>query len=437
LKERLITLLTALIALGVVIVLFAPQHAHDQNLISLPTSEDAGENGLKGLSVWLQREGLATASLRKRYSDLELDNSLSAQGNVLLLSLPAPMPVAEAEWAALSRWLDKGNTLIILGAVYQHPVWMKESDCFCDVKTFLARYHWQLNNDSAENKPPLHGATPETEPETAPSLKQSLEKFQQDVKQHLPQDTHLSAQKIPVLLAGVNTLDTKIRPDLLNSPWRLTNDDQQNLALKLLTEPTQNLPVSWLINTGQGRIILMLTADIFDNSHLNHADNALFFNQLLNSSQAAEGRLLFDDYHFGLSDLYDPQHFFNDTRLHKTLAAIAVFWMFYLIGYTSRLAPVQAVVDKLSTQDFIQVGADFFARRLNKTVLAQALLQHLLADIHYQRRLQNETEVWRWLEQHSQISRADLQLLKQVQLQQRVSLQQLTNTLIHIRIVTL
>jgi hypothetical protein len=152
---------------------------------------------------------------------------------------------------------------------------------------------------------------------------------------------------------------------------------------------------------------------------------------------APEGRVLFDDYHFGLSELYDPENFFKDPRLHKTLGFLFVLWLFYLIGHTTRLAPVRIPAARLSAGDFIEVTAGFFARRLNRRLLAEALVKHLLTDICQRRRLRGEAEAWRWLAQHGRVTEAQLQQLKQTRSNRRLSLQRLANTIIYIRTVTL
>ena len=54
-KERLITLLTALAALALVVFLLTPPQPNAQKPVSLPTTEDRGADGLKGLFTWLQR----------------------------------------------------------------------------------------------------------------------------------------------------------------------------------------------------------------------------------------------------------------------------------------------------------------------------------------------------------------------------------------------
>jgi hypothetical protein len=434
-KERLITLLTALAALALVIFLLSPRSHDAQKSLSLPTSEDRGPDGLKGLFTWLQREGLNVVSFRKRYSDLSKDQALPASGNVLIASMPVSREIRETEWPALSDWLEQGNTLIILGAVYQHPAWATGEDCFCDVKDFLLRYDWTL--DSADRKDQQKDAEDDDSEAAEKTLQSTLSALQASLKDAVPQDSQLLAQSSHPLLQGVKTLHTQTRAELVKQPWTLTSSEAENLSLRLLHLKDSDLTAAWLMNAGAGRIVLLLTPDLFSNSRLGQADNARFISNLLQQSLAPKGRLLFDDYHFGLSELYDPEHFFKDPRLHKSLWCLGLFWLLYVAGYTTRLAPVRQVGAQLSTQDFINVTTEFFARRLSKPLLAEALVKHLLADIHARRGMRSEAEVWHWLEQHSRVTNQHIQLLKLALAKQRHSLLHLSNTITYIRTVTL
>lgn len=430
-KERVITLLTALAALLLVNFLLSPQRSNAPKPVSLPTTEDRGSEGLKGLFSWLQREQLAVVSLRKRFTALEQDKSIPPRGNVLIFSLPSPEKITASEWSALSRWLVRGNSLVILGAVYQRPAWAKGDDCFCEVKKLLDAEEWTLYAEDTEK------TRDEPRISKAKSFQDSIAVLQANVKNHLPKTNRLSAVSSLPLLQGVKTLDTQTTPNLLQKRWVLHSENPDKLALRLFELTASPVTAAWQIQAGKGRVVLLLTPDIFSNSRLNHADNARFLSNLLGLSLAAEGRVLFDDYHFGLSELYDAEHFFKDERLHQTLASLGLLWLFYVIGYSTRLAPVRVVEPKLSAREFIDATAGFFARRLSRPLVAEALVKHLLTDIGKHRRLRDEAEVWRWLEQHNQIADEQLSLLKGALAKQRLSLKRLTNTLTDIRTVTL
>lgn len=449
-RDRLITMLAAVAALVLVIFLLSPPQSGGQKKISLPTTEDRGNNGLKGLFAWLQSGGIPVASLRHRYSGLLKDPSLPPQGNVLLASLPSPEKIAKSEWSALANWLDRGNSLIIMGAVYYQPDWVQGDDCFCEVKTFLARYQWTLHDDSVVTAEEEEGeeAKP-TGQKTAPKPKPKPKTFQEtvtDLKTKLSDQFPENRQLWPLapipLLDHVKTLATHITPLRQSGHWTLSSDDKGNIALRLLglegkKGDGDGSPAAWQIKVGGGQVILLLTPDLFSNAQLNQADNAQFFNNLMAQSLAPSGRLLFDDYHFGLSELYDPAHFFKDPRLHGSLWFLALLWLFYLIGHTNRLAPVRPTANKQSAQDFIDMTANFFARRLDKRLLAEALAKQLLQELCRRRHLADEAAALAWLEWHSQVTALQLGLVRQACALQAVPLADLTNTLIEIRTVTL
>ncbi len=444
-NDRLITLALALAAFVVVVFLFSANGSQDSEKVSLPTTEDSGTDGLKGLFTWLQREKIPVVSYRKRFSDLANDKSLPQSGNVLLANMPTATEIRDSEWNDLLDWLERGNTLVILGAVYHHPAWASGEDCFCDVKEFLGRYDWVLSSKSKseeEAKPSQNKAANKTPTKELPTIKdktfrESISDLQANVKGYIPQKNQLSASPNLPLMDGVITISVSITPNLREKSWTLTSDNTDNLALRLLNFTGTDKTAAWLMNAGTGQIVLLLTPDMFSNTILGRDDNAQLFNNLTNLLLTSKGKLLFDDYHYGLSDLYDPERFFSDTRLHKTLGCLFLFWLFYVIGYTNRLAPVRMPLPKLSSGDFIDVMAGFFARRTSKPTLAEALVKHLLADLGKKRRLPNETEAWLWLEQHHRVNVTQLNILKRAQARQKVSLLNLTNTIAEIRTVTL
>ncbi len=444
-NDRLTTLALALAAFVVVVFLFSPNDPEDEKEISLPTTEDPGADGLKGLFTWLQREKMPVVSYRKRFSNLVSDKSLAQTGNVLIANIPTSTEIWESEWDDLADWLERGNTIVILGAIYHRPAWASGEDSFYDVKSFLARYDWTLtakDNSDDEGKPSQNNKANNTSPSAKPNKKDntfrdSVSALEASIKGFIPQQSQLTATPISPLMDKVKTISVHITPNLGDEIWTLTNESSDSLALRLLSLADTKDTAAWLMNADSGRIVLLLTPDLFSNTVLGQDDNAQFFKNLISLHLAPKGKLLFDDYHFGLSELYDPDRFFSDTRLHKTLGCLFLFWLFYVIGHTNRLAPVRMPVTKLTSGDFIDVMAGFFARRTNKPTLAEALVKHLLSDLAKKRRLPNETEAWHWLEHHNRVNSSQLNMLKKAQARQHVSLLNLTNTIAEIRTITL
>lgn len=429
-KERLITLLTALAALGLSVFLLAPPQPPAPR-VSLPTSEDRGSSGLKGLYTWLQRERVAVISLRKRYTELPRLTAPAQRGSLLIVSAPARTDITPAERQALKHWIAEGNSLLILGAVYDRPNWAESDTDFYELKKLLRDFSWSLVSDTAEP------AAPERQDFASKTFKEKVAAVQAEVKAHIPAEERLSAFSRQPLLFGVEHVAAQTVPELLRKSWALSTENNDNLAFSLLKRSDGKGDAVWQIKAGEGQIFLALTPDLFSNTRLNHADNARFFVNLLGQALSKDGKLLFDDYHFGLSELYDPEAFFKDTRLHQTLGFLGVLWILYVIGYSDRLAPVRVPPVKLSMRDFIDATAGFFARRVQQRALAAELVKHLLLDIRLGRRLSDEEQTWRWLEHHPQIPAGQLALLRRAVAQRRISLTRLTNAIIHIRSVAL
>lgn len=178
---------------------------------------------------------------------------------------------------------------------------------------------------------------------------------------------------------------------------------------------------------------MSLAPDLFNNQTLNKADNAVLFSNIIAQYLGKNGTVIFDDYHFGLSDLYDPDQFFADARLHKTLGLIFLLWLFYVFGYSQRLAPVHAKKIRPSSVDYVNAMAGFFSNRIGKKTLGKELSRRLIRDIRYRWHLSSDREAWEWLQEHPGLDPSLLTLLQNEQQKQSVSLSVLSQTIIQIR----
>ena len=116
-KDRLVTLAGALLALLTVGVLLFPSTGGPNAESSSPTTADRGHYGLAGLKRWLSEENIPSVSFRKRYDSLLGDPALSDTGNLLILSLPQKLPARERELNDLYNWLAAGNSVLVLSAM--------------------------------------------------------------------------------------------------------------------------------------------------------------------------------------------------------------------------------------------------------------------------------------------------------------------------------
>jgi hypothetical protein len=424
-KDRFYTLLFALMAfLLSLFLLMPPKEPVDE--VSLPTTEDRGDQGLQGLYRWLETNKIPVRSLRKRFTDLSKEK-LSPTGNLLILSMPQQHEALNSEWHALQEWIDRGNAVIVLGAGYFAPSWSDSGDCFCDIDQLLSGFGWSIDSDQDQSSDQSDDEISDI------SFKKTTDNFIRKMENFLPEQASLMPQSEHTLTQGVTTIQSKITPQLLEQYWYIDSENN-SLALRLLgLSEQQHITLMWQLEAGSGQVFLSLAPDLFNNETLNKADNAHFFANILSQSLDENGQVIFDDYHFGLSDLYDPEQFFADSRLHKTLGFIALLWLFYVLGYSNRLAPAHATGKKTSTLDFVGAMAGFFSHRLDNKTLAQALTERLILDIRQHRHLSNDQEAWQWLYQHPNIQDAQLTLLQKAQKKQRTALQGLTNTITEIR----
>lgn len=420
-KERLITLAMALLALGLSLFLLSPPQP-PQPKQSAPTSEDRGKAGLKGAAEWLRRQGVAVASLRNRYDHLPLVAGPSG-GNLLIVSLPPDKAVEQNEWATLQAWLEDGNSLLVLGAALWQPDWSNREACFCDVNSFLENFGWSLSQHEIDLEQPQPGSDRK-------SFRDKIAAMQAEIQAQLPVEDRLLPVAGQPLADGITQLSTRVVPHQLRTSWSLETEHAGNIAMNLLLRSDGQGVALWQLNAGAGQIFLSLAPDLFSNERMALADNARMLANLVNQALAGDGKVIFDDYHFGLSELYDPERFFSDSRLHQTLAWLGLMWLLYVAGHSNRLAPVRPRLLKLSMRDLVDVTAGFFARRIPDSAVAEELLRQLLLDIRLARRLPDDDHAWHWLEQHPQIPRIELTALRRGQ---RIPLTRLTEIIRQIR----
>ena len=222
-KDRLVTFAVALLALIVTFAIFAPQGKNNED-VSLPSSEDSGDNGLKGLKIWLDRAAIPVFSLRKRYSELHNRELFSNSGNLLIVSLPHYREALQSEWKPLQEWVERGNGLLILGHIYSVPEWSKSENCLCDAVQLLEEMGWELTSPVPE----------QTEPgeEAKARVERGIEKLRSSLRESPPKATELLPLSTLAPLQSVKWLESTMLPKLLDEAWSITSDTDQ-LALRL------------------------------------------------------------------------------------------------------------------------------------------------------------------------------------------------------------
>ena len=425
-KDRFVTFAAAVAALVVTFIIVMPPRGSGDADLSLPTTEDRGGSGLIGLKTWLERGGIPIHSLRRRYPEL-MDTTVFAEtGNLLIVSFPHFREALQSEWQALSGWIDSGNSLLILGYAYDRPDWFGSDGCLCDAVQLLDELGWTLSSSK-----------PDKDEADSEGFDGRIDRLHAGLQALTPTLTTIQPLSTFPIVHTVSNVESRVIPALTDEIWQLSTTSDQ-LAVRLFAfDADPDKTVIWQVEAGRGRIFLSLAGDIFSNEMLNRADNARLFKNLLSRMLSGKGQVIFDDFHFGLSDLYDPEQFFSDSRLHRTIGLILLFWLLYVLGDSKRLAPVRHKKAEISAIDSVEAMAGFFAGRLDKKILAQELTRHLLQDLRQNRRLPTEEAVWQWLERHPQIPATSIALLRDAAQQRCSQLNVLTDTLTEIRTKTL
>ena len=400
--SRLVTLLGGLAALTLAIMLLAPPHPSALQSTSFPISTDRGPQGLRGLWRWLQGAGIATRSQQQRYDELARAPGLSVTGNLLIINLPQRFPARHDELAALNDWLARGNSALILVAAYDRPDW----SAWGSLQSTMALLRSLGYNLSWKPVAPL--------PTQAPTKFNPVE-FVQALEFAPPPLRQLSPIIEHPVLAGVQRVEATA-VDNPRSYWDIVALNGERRYLPLLRDAHRYLPVFWTLRAGAaGHLYLSSYADLFGNISLGHADNGRLFANLLGVALAPNGTVINDDMHQGLTDIYDPQAFFADERLHNTLWFLFGFWLLYLLGRSARLAPVPATVAVPRAADFVRAVGGLCARRLSRPDLAQGLLKHFFNQVRGRYGLPtNGQPVWDLLDGHAQLQPRDLRQLQRL-----------------------
>ncbi len=406
-RDTLITLAGALLSFIVLVNLLSPQT--DQVAASRPTTEDAGRHGMKALYSWLAQSSINNFSLRTPVTRID-QQALPASGNLMVVSLPFAREPLDSEWLALNNWIGQGNAVLVLASLYHMPQWGKtrewsREDDIRDAISKLTAGEFTLQRDAIEDN----------------EAEFSLEAMQASIQAFKPSAYRLYPAVEHSLFDEVYELESVHTPGMYQykneideteaACWTIESESAR-LALRLVDGEAQQLTAMWLLPVGEGWIYLSAFPDLLGNGVVKQQDNARWFTNLVSHTVSNGSYVIFDDYHFGLSDLYDPGAFFADERLHNSLWFIGAFWLIYALGRSPRLAPVRNRSIKPATRDFIEAMAGFFTRRIKPAAIAHELATCLLEDISRHTQLKGDA-LWNWLHDHPDISQQDIQSLRQ------------------------
>lgn len=395
-RERLVTLALALAALLVFLALFVHAAGPPGAGESAPTSLDRSNDGLRGAFTWLTEEGVRTRALRQRFTAVAQMSDLPPRGNLLILTLPAAVPFHSDEARALDDWLRRGNTLLVLAALADRPLWARERgvlDSDLHLVTGLEVAAEPAPRAAARGKraappTPLRLVAVPWKPQRATLVPSRPQRYLEGVAG----------------LAGFSDLPP---------PRLAVKLPRGDFPLCLAHVGTSNDCGLWLLADDAGSILLSGFGSLLSNRSLGEADNARFLANLASASLGAGGVVLFDDQHQGLSETYDPDKFFRDRRLYQTLGILAAVWLVWVVGGT-RLAPPAVPPPAQGEADLVRTTGAFLARVLRPAAAARRMFEHFFQRLR--RTLREPTldpsPYWEWLENNPRLARADVAQLR-------------------------
>jgi hypothetical protein len=419
LKERLVTLGLALAALAVFYVIFVPKPNAGAASAVPPTSVEPGPDGYLAAWRWLEAARIPVVSLREHYDRLNSNSAVSratsgtAVGNVLLTTLPQKLPADAREAAQLDRWVERGNTLVVMAAFDDTPLWTVGDLHLVEAAGRFTRLQFAV----IEDEPPQ---------QTAPrqSLGTALRGMLQTRASTLePRGSH-------ALLEGVRAVS--VVSDLPASRWRASPMDRSGV-LQIGRIAGTGDPALWLRRQGNGQVITFAVASIFSNRLLGTGDNARLLSNLIAWSRSSAGAVIFDDAHQGLVSYYDAKAFFADPRLYRTLSWIVLLWLVFVLG-VQRLRTRRRAWSPADVTAFIGTSGEFFAATVTPADTAARLFANFFNSLRRRLNLREDgAPLWEWLSAQAGMRAGDLaelrRLHERIGTSRRVDLMRLQNLL--------
>lgn len=417
-RERAVTFLLALAALAAFYALWLrPAPSLDADA-PRPTSAERRGDGYAGLQEWLRHSRVSVRSWRERYTALA-DLDIPPRGNLMILTLPGMEPFRSEEFGALDKWLRRGNTLLINAALLDQPGWAvgRESGTVVEVESLTSiEFETREQREARLDSTPLaqrvreadeRDRRQEEEEDEIEEVRPFTEEYQ------APDKIVLTATGPHVLLEGVRTLgmETDYEPE----EWSL-RIPYDNFVLTL-ARGANGEGALFEQRIGAGRILISAAGTLFTNRALGNDDNARLMSNIVATSVAPGGVVLFDDLRQGLAASYDPARFYSDPRLYKTVFILLALWFAWVLGGTRLRAPAIVRYDP-SEAALVRQAGELVARTVAPGQQAQRLFEQFFEGVARVTRGANalhgaeRAEQWQWLERHAAILPQELDQLK-------------------------
>jgi len=398
LKERLVTLGLALGALALFYVLFLPKPAPADNSPAMPLSTDLGPSGYQGAWRWLKGAQIPVLALHERYDRLNAGSApFSSTGNLLLSTLPHKLPVRPKEATQLDAWVERGNTLVIMAALDDTPLWTLGTSKLVEAAGRLSRLKFSvIGTEPRAKSAPAVKRRP---------LKSLLNEFLQ------PQSSAIEPHGAHPLMEGVHSV--KVLSELPASRWRASPMDTSPV-LQIGQIAGSGDPAIWLRRQGKGQVITFAVASIFGNQLIGEQDNARLLSNLVAWSVRNGGAVVFDDVHQGAVSYYDAKAFFADPRLHLTLVWLVFLWFVFVLAVQPLRTRVRAW-NPIDVTAFIAMSGEFFASTLTPAAAGARLFENFFNSIRRRLNLaQDGSPVWEWLSAQAEVRLSDLAELRRL-----------------------
>lgn len=395
-KDRLITVGLAIAAFAIVYALFIPKPQRAEEEPSRPLSTEGRTGGYQVLWQWLASERIREVASRSRYDVLARRFGGAEGGNVLLASLPyenAPNPTETAE---LQKWVQSGNTLLVLAALDDTPAWsLAYGDRLVDeVKQLTGMKATEEKQISEKNR--------------MAELRNGVSTLMAD------RSSVIEPRGVHPLLAGVRSVT--VTSEFPSSRWTGSIGDDAAL-LDIASVQGSDDTAIWLMRKDAGQVIVIGFAGIFNNRNIATGDAGRLISNVLAWCLKPGGSLIFDDAHHGAVDYYDAKAFFADPRLHRTLLWLVALWLVFVFGI-QRLRIHPQTWHAADITSFIATSGEFLASVVTPRVAAARLLANFFNGIRRRLNLpENGSAEWQWLASQPKVLNSEVQALRNFQAQ--------------------
>jgi hypothetical protein len=235
------------------------------------------------------------------------------------------------------------------------------------------------------------------------------------------------------LLAGVRSIVAV--SEFRSARWQASSD--RAVLLELASDHASGTPALWLMPYGDGQVVVSAYGSLFTNKVLGERDNARLLANVTRWALGEKGRVIIDDAHQGLVSFYDPDKFYGDSRLHRSLLWLLALWLVFVLG-PRRLRGSTRAWNPLDVTSFVRATGGFMARVLRPAAAGQQLFANFFNEIRGRLGLALDgAPLWEWLAGHAVIPAADMdrlqELHRRVAARRRVDLPELHNLIARVR----